>query len=629
MSKISNSIFYTLLATGLTNCAHNGVTSHVKGNNQNEIAPPCNAVDPQHQASSSQIVTHITPVFTKEKLDYIKSKLEKPIYERLLKSLKIDENLIGKDINAKIIRGETLLHVLTNLIRKEDAIKEILSWGVDLHARDCAGYTPLHSAVSCGNKHFVEALIANKVDLNPINNKNETPLDLAFNRAPLASIYKEIQDIIQLLQNAGVKQENSLLTQEKLDDLKSQIPPETIQRIIQDGHVMDQDINRKDKHGQTLLHQLPYYIRYKESIDIILSSEFQIDAQEEQSLNTPLHNAVYCNNQSFTEALIAQKADVNAKNKMNETPLDIALSLKIKGENVDQIIQLLQNASAKAKQENSIWTQKKIDYIRSKVDPETMAFLHLNDSLTNQDLNVKDVNGRTFLHKVSFFIQQKEVIDTILSWNFQIDVKDDQRGETPLHWSICYNNIYFSQALIEKKADINALNINKKTPLDMAFFYRDKSNLSVDESIQLLHSVKAKRLYPLERLWDPVTTHPDPISNQALTSTNKLFTKEMVCYILSNLPYTAYDKLGNIELFIGKDINFRDADGENLLHKLVHLVNIPEDVVNNISSWGIDVHAKDNFGKTPFDYNPFSAILYSRIPAPVIHPQRIPPAIAG
>ena len=73
MSKISNTILYTLLATGLTNCAHNGVTSHVNDNNQNEIVPPCNEEPTHHQASSSQ--TETLGVWTKKRVDYMVEKL--------------------------------------------------------------------------------------------------------------------------------------------------------------------------------------------------------------------------------------------------------------------------------------------------------------------------------------------------------------------------------------------------------------------------------------------------------------------------------------------------------------------------------------------------------------------------
>ena len=41
------------------------------------------------------------------------------------------------------------------------------------------GNTPLHLAVSMDNEDIVRLLIAQEVDINAINNNNETPLHLA------------------------------------------------------------------------------------------------------------------------------------------------------------------------------------------------------------------------------------------------------------------------------------------------------------------------------------------------------------------------------------------------------------------------------------------------------------------
>ena len=55
----------------------------------------------------------------------------------------------------------------------------LVGQGVDLHAKDSDGYTPLHYACRCGHAEVVKALLEKGADVHPKDSVGETPLYLA------------------------------------------------------------------------------------------------------------------------------------------------------------------------------------------------------------------------------------------------------------------------------------------------------------------------------------------------------------------------------------------------------------------------------------------------------------------
>ena len=58
----------------------------------------------------------------------------------------------------------------------------LLDRGAEDNAKDKNGSTPLHIAVSNGQKDIIELLIANGADVNARDKADHTPLSLATNR---------------------------------------------------------------------------------------------------------------------------------------------------------------------------------------------------------------------------------------------------------------------------------------------------------------------------------------------------------------------------------------------------------------------------------------------------------------
>ena len=60
-----------------------------------------------------------------------------------------------------------------------EAVKQHLSTGTDVNAKDESGMTPLHYATSLGHTEVAELLIAEGADVNAKDVDGDTPLDMA------------------------------------------------------------------------------------------------------------------------------------------------------------------------------------------------------------------------------------------------------------------------------------------------------------------------------------------------------------------------------------------------------------------------------------------------------------------
>jgi ankyrin repeat protein len=81
------------------------------------------------------------------------------------------------------------------LERKVEVIRVLISEGVDIHAIDQFGETPLHYAAGHRNTYVAEVLISNGADVNTKNNNGETPLHSAT--------FWGYQNMVELLMASG------------------------------------------------------------------------------------------------------------------------------------------------------------------------------------------------------------------------------------------------------------------------------------------------------------------------------------------------------------------------------------------------------------------------------------------
>ena len=127
-----------------------------------------------------------------------------PDFEVILKTLSSHNN--GHKVKRED-NGNTILHLACRYVNS-DYLKKLLSLKdkskFDLNVKNKIGNTPLHMAIDIGNVSKVEELIKAGADLEVLDDKNYTPLQLAITKFNI--LYVDINnrsDIIKLLVDAG------------------------------------------------------------------------------------------------------------------------------------------------------------------------------------------------------------------------------------------------------------------------------------------------------------------------------------------------------------------------------------------------------------------------------------------
>ena len=170
------------------------------------------------------------------------------------------------------------------------------------------------------------------------------------------------------------------------------------------------DINTKCYWGLTPLHQAVRYNTNTEVVTYLLNNGADVNAKDDYGI-TPLHNAIDCRSSTTVIKLLIDKgADVNAKT----------------GSIIDALKSLIVNASSEEFFDN------------------ILLFIAIMNN-GNEDI---------LTHLIE--IRDAEVINT------------EQLGITPLHIAIVCFNKEALEYLIEKGADVNAVDGSAKTPLDYA-----------------------------------------------------------------------------------------------------------------------------------------------------------------
>jgi hypothetical protein len=117
---------------------------------------------------------------------------------------KITELLLkhGANVDAERTDGATPMHHATHY-NKIKSVEALLRYGANLEARDGSqfGSTPLHAAAWRSDPQIVELLITEGAEVNSLDLKNQTPLDLA-------TLYKKEDNVKILLKYKGERKED-------------------------------------------------------------------------------------------------------------------------------------------------------------------------------------------------------------------------------------------------------------------------------------------------------------------------------------------------------------------------------------------------------------------------------------
>ena len=232
----------------------------------------------------------------------------------------------GADVNARNKDQATPLH-LASYHAKSRTIQVLLDHGANAEAQSADGQTPLHQA---SHPDVVRLLLEHGVNVNARDNGQETPLHSACHGLST--------QIVQLLLSHGANAE--------AQNTDGQTPLHQVSGLNMALVLLDHgvDIHARDKDQATPLHLASYHGRAAVAKGLLRRGA-QADAEDIQG-QSPLHQVLlgYQHYQSVKMPLSSRKehafyvvrlpplllkhgVDVNAQNKVRETPLHLASRL--------------------------------------------------------------------------------------------------------------------------------------------------------------------------------------------------------------------------------------------------------------------------------------------------------------
>jgi PTS system fructose-specific IIA component/PTS system nitrogen regulatory IIA component len=221
----------------------------------------------------------------------------------------------------------------------------------------------------------------------------------------------------------------------------------------------DADVNAKGFSCGTLLH-IAVATNTLEVIQYLVAQGADVNAKHWR--DTPLHKAAEKNSLEVVQYLISQGADVNAKGYQGQTPLHYAA-----GGNSVEVVQYLVSQGADALAKGSLGRTP----LHNAAESNTLEVLQYLIS-QGADVDAETGGGDTPLLIAIGKNSNMSVVEYLFKCS-DVNVKDAW-DSTALHKAAGHENrgdewgIPIMQNLILRGADVNAKNINGKTPLDRA-----------------------------------------------------------------------------------------------------------------------------------------------------------------
>jgi ankyrin repeat protein/beta-lactamase regulating signal transducer with metallopeptidase domain len=327
------------------------------------------------------------------------------------------ELLVARGAKAPALH---LAAYLDDIERVEKCLQE--DNNINLRADD--GSTALHAAACSDRKDIVEFLISKGANVNAIDALGVTPLYYA--------VMHNYEDIIRLLLAKGA------------------------------------DVNARDKHGYTLLYDT-IWDHSKDAINLLISKGANVNAKDDNG-NTPLVWAIWENDREMVELLIDKGADVNAEDNDDLSPYywaamqgskDLVELLITKGATPESTIHLAARAGDLSKVQSFIQQGTDVN-AKDRVGQTPLFSAVLADTsdvakfliAKGADINAKDSLGMTPLRFVLRFHDKKDMVELLIAKGADVNAKD-KRGATPLHQACLCNQKDAAELLIAKGANVD------------------------------------------------------------------------------------------------------------------------------------------------------------------------------
>ena len=221
----------------------------------------------------------------------------------------IAKYLIDHGANVNAPRDWTPLVQAPYVSNNVEMVELLIANGADVNAGE---WSPLHGAVDERRRDIVELLIKKGADVNAKDGSGSTPLRY--------SIQNNDWDMFKLLFANGA--DIKAITPEGLTLLhfmSTYDNPDIIEWLLAKGAKVDE---RDDNYEFTALH---YAVRFGTTkvAEVLIANGADIKAKDKWDYQ-PIHWAAYHDRPNINELLIAKGADVNAMTSLGQTPLQLA-----------------------------------------------------------------------------------------------------------------------------------------------------------------------------------------------------------------------------------------------------------------------------------------------------------------
>jgi len=270
----------------------------------------------------------------------------------------------------------------------------------------------IHDAACDGNLEKVKALLTdNPAEVNAKDESGYTPMHCARVRR-----HKEVVEL--LLAHGAVEDAFDVAARGDLTKLKA---------LLKANPALSRT-KEKDPYGETLLH-LAASEGHTDVAELLLAQKADVNAKDIGN-GTPLHWAAGTGNKDVAELLLANKAKVNTK----------VTSCHCDG-----------------------WTPLHCAVSGGFIDVVELLLVH------HAQVNAKSNQGLTPLHLAASHVHQ-DMAELLLAHKAKVKAKSKD-GWTPLHEAACDGHMEMAELLLAHKAKLNARTKDGSTPLDTAVAY--------------------------------------------------------------------------------------------------------------------------------------------------------------
>ena len=483
----------------------------------------------------------------------------------------------GADPNARNKYDETPLHMAAKFSKTPAVVAALKKAGAELNARDKEGRTPLHTAAVFGETPaVVTALVKAGVDLNARDKRGRTPLQFAgkFSQTPA---------VVAALRKAGTPKKTRVVARKQEGERQPGTARVSCEGWNTPAFFQSADLtdlsrclkvkkpDARNKYGRTPLH----YAAQGEApalVTALVKAGADPNARDARGGWTPLHLAAWFSKKpAVVAALLAAGADPGARDKTGKTPSDYAEQNDAL--RATDVSSRLKERQVKAGGRPSGAGRVSCEKWNTPAFFKSADLTDLARCLKVKKSDARNKYGRAPLH----YAAQGEapaLVTALVKAGADPNVQDKRGGWTPLHLAAQTSKTpAVVTALMDAGADPGARDKKGRTPLQLA----EKFN----KTIVVVSTLKKARV-SCEKWNTPAFFKSAGLSDLA------------PCLKVKN-P------------------DARDKKGRTPLHLAAWFSKKPA-VVDALLAAGADPAARDEAGKTPWDYAERNAALKGTAP---------------